>query len=273
MPTLQPNPFDGQPSVDDGISSPEGGLILYRISTQICTRPNVPVLRGINHVRSEVMFFRPNCGCWDCPHCSELLARKWRYRAVNGLRQLEDAGSRADFVTITSHEKLDHAGSLRVLPAAWKKLRIRIVRAAGKCEYFQIPEFHKNGRVHFHMLTTAILPQKWWKDNARQCGFGFMSDVQEVKQLGGVSNYVGKYLTKMLQNWNIPEHFRRVRTSQGFPKLPDMPPNPEWQFDVLPRQLSLQTAVNAAQLDGYAVIVTNGTDAWDIVGMFDGGER
>lgn len=265
MPTLHENSLENQQSVDDGILSAESGLIIYRISRGICTRPNVPYLRGINHQTKQVLIFRPDCGCWDCEHCAAILVKKHRFRAVNGLKVLSDAGSAADFVTVTSHEKLDHGGSLAALPKAWGQLRQRVNYVAGKSEYLLIPEFHKKGRVHFHMLTTAILPARWWKDNARSCGFGFMSDAQEVKALGGVSNYVTKYLTKMIQNSNLPEHFRRVRASNGFPKLPDMPANPDWDFTKIPREVSIAMTVHHAEGLGYQVILSNGTDAWDLV--------
>jgi len=265
MSTLQQNQLENQPSVDDGILSAESGLIIYRITPEICTRPNVPYLRGINHKTKQVLIFRPDCGCWDCAHCADILVKKHRFRAVNGLRVLSDAGMSSDFVTITSHEKLNHQQSLDVLPKAWGKLRDRMHYAAGKSEYLLIPEFHKKGRVHFHMITTAKLPARWWKDNARECGFGFMSDAKEVQKLGGVSNYVTKYLTKMLQFSNLPEHFRRVRTSQGFPKLPEMPENPDWSFVKIPREISLSMTIHHAEGLGYQVILSNGTDAWDFV--------
>jgi hypothetical protein len=272
MPTIQQNSSESQVSVDDGILSAESGLIIYRISTGICTRPNVPYLKGVNHKTHEVLIFRPDCGCWDCPHCAEILVRKHRFRAVHGLQVLSEGGASSDFVTITSHEKLDHQKSLDVLPKAWKKLRERMNYSAGKSEYLLIPEFHKKGRVHFHMLTTAQLPGRWWKNNARECGFGFMSDAQEVKALGGVANYVSKYLTKMLQSPNLPEHFRRVRTSHGFPKLPDMPPNPDWDFSIIPPKDGLQNVVDWALSIGYTPILSNGTDAWDFVEVPKSGE-
>lgn len=254
-------------------TSPEGGLINIRLIQQksTCEQPKRPLLKGINQADKKVLLFRPNCKKWDCPYCGDLRAGKWRYVATFGVNLLLECGLPIDFVTITSHEKLSPDQALAVLSSAWAKLSTRIRREEPIKEYFIITERQRNGKVHLHMVTTAHLSKKWWKDNARECGFGFQSDVREVSSVGGVSKYVTKYLTKAAADASWPARFRRVRTSRGWPDLPEMPPSEGWEFSKLPSEAQLDLEINRALMLGYEVIVADGTSAWDVVkGVRDG---
>lgn len=243
---------------------PEGGLIVYRTFTPDggCQTPNRPMLKAVNPDTREVLFFRPLCKTRSCSYCRQILAKRWVIRAVEGAKVLSSVGV-LDFLTVTSHEKLDPSGSLAVLPKAWKNLHRRVERASGdQPAYYAVPEQHKNGRWHMHAIINVHLSRKWWKDNARSCGLGYQSDVQEVHSLGGVSFYVTKYLTKTLQNSNLPKGAKVVRTSHNWPPLPELPMPPGWTFRQLgKRELNLETDryLNL----GYSVVLADADGAWD----------
>ncbi len=256
-----------EPSQDVDFLSAEGGLTLYRLTQQEsnCIAPNRPMLKAVNRATRQVVFFRPACKSWGCPGCAQKRAKRWVYVARHGTEALLQQGLHVDFLTVTSHEKLGAVGSLSVLSSAWNKLNRRIHRAADTADYFLVPEPHKNGRWHIHAIITAKLPKRWWKDNARACGFGYQSDVQEVRTLGGVHFYVTKYLTKSLQNSNLPRGFRRVRVSQGWPDLPELPSSPDWIFIVLERDRAVAWDVEAYEREGFSVVITDENGAWEIV--------
>jgi hypothetical protein len=168
------------------------------------------------------------------------------------------------FVTITSNEKLDPKGSWWVLPDAWKKLHARIGRKTDGHQYYAVPELHKSDKVHLHMLTTATMRKKWWKDNARECGFGYQNDVQEVVAVGGVGSYVTKYLNKTLQFSNLKPGTRRVRTSQQWPKLPPMAEAEGWEITLMGTE-PLNCAVAELQRRGFMVRFAGSKSAWGVI--------
>jgi hypothetical protein len=202
---------------------------------------------------------------WNCPACGEINAYKAIRRASIGEKVIIDAGMKLDFITVTSHEKLSPSASLAILPKAWNGLNRRVKRENPELtvEYFTVPEQHQDGRWHMHGMTNAKLPRKWWKDNARECGLGYQSDVKEVTDLGGVAHYIAKYMTKMLQNTNLPKHFRRIRTSSGWPKLPEMQPLEGWQFLTVPRDVSMQSEIERYRSMGETCVIADEISSWD----------
>lgn len=248
---------------------PQRGLdsLLEQVAANECKNPKTPILRGINHTRKIAVFFHPRCGMWSCPQCAQINQEIWTWRASLGGRELAIKHGNVDFLTLTSHEKLDAAASVDVWPDAWDKLRKRAGRAAGKLEYFAVPERHKSGRLHVHAIvaTQDELPLRWWKNAARACGMGYQADLQEVIHEGGVGGYVGKYLAKTLQYSNWKKGFRRVRTSQGWPKLPALPQEEGWNFETLPKDVSLYDALIVASDLGYETHLTGHKTAWKYV--------
>jgi len=262
--TIDAHPAQSQ-EFSDFSPSPKGGLILYRTTQQNleCSAPNRPLLKAVSIDQKTVVFFHPRCKQWSCPACGQKNAYKAVLRAFQGSEGFRDGGAPLHFLTVTSHEKLSAAASLAVLPKAWNKLNVRIKRAAAAPEYFAIPEQHKNGRWHLHAIITANLPRKWWKNNARECGLGYQSDVREVKQLGGVPYYIAKYVTKALENAALPKGFRRIRTSSGWPKLESPQPLEGWEFLIVPRENSLQSEVERYQKTGNTVVLADEISSWD----------
>lgn len=76
--------------------------------------------------------------------------------------------------------------------------------------------------MHAHFLTDAQQTTRWYKDNARSCGMGFMAKVENVSTEHKAAAYVSKYIGKSLAGHELPPHFRRVRCSQNWTPLADL---------------------------------------------------
>jgi hypothetical protein len=143
-----------------------------------------------------------------------------------------EAQERFRFLTLTSHEHLETLSkTLYVWPKAWNKLRQRANYAVrAKWHWVMIPEMHKDGRLHVHLIESAGLGTRWWKDNARASGLGWRAEEEEFKS--GADNparaasYASKYLGKQLGVRSWPRYFHHIRTSQHFPELPPFGENP-----------------------------------------------
>lgn len=229
-----------------------------------CSNGKAPYLLGTSAINKRAIIFRARCKMWSCPACAVTNAWVWSFKASEGAHKLYDRGCSIDFVTITPHEKLSKGGAWWVMPKAWMKLQARIRRSAGPFEYFQIPELADNEKPHLHMITTAKLGESWWKDNARECGFGFMSDVQEVWSAGGVITYVLKYITKTITETPMPKGAHRVRTSRGWPK-PEKKPISDWTFKPIPKGAQLDLLGLQLEGYGYTVHLAGPRSAWAIV--------
>jgi len=231
-----------------------------------CPHPHLPFLKGINQEKRRVVFFTPRCKLWSCPVCGPTNVALASWRASEGAKTAFQSKRGLSFVTITSHEKLSAGASWWVLPDAWKKLHRRVQRAAGgPVDYYAVPELHQSGRVHLHMLTTATLKKRWWKDNARACGFGYQNDAQEVVAVGGVAAYVTKYLGKTLQYSNLPKGTRRIRASRGWPKTPELPAQDGWTFQAMDAKSELQSEKSFYERKGFSVVIAGSKSAWDYV--------
>lgn len=230
-----------------------------------CPNTRVPHLCGINASDNRAVIFRPRCKMWSCPVCGKMNAWAWSFRGRDGAHALYDAGKPMSFVTITSHERLTPGQSWWVMPKAWMKLQARVRRQVGKFSYFQLPELTDALQPHLHMICTAMLSKDWWKDNARECGFGYMDDAQEVWKLGGVIGYCMKYLTKTLTHNAIPAHTRRVRTSRDWPKASPRDPPPDWQFLKIPKKTPILNYAQRLEDNGLTVHIMGSRSAWSIV--------
>lgn len=245
---------------------PQGGLItLEQLHQTKCTTPLRPWLVGTHEALHQVVFFQPNCKLWSCPHCAEINRRKWTYRAAHGVQVLIDQGQSVVHITLTSHEKLDAEQTVRVLPFAWKKLRMRMSRASDVYDYYLVPERHEDSRLHVHMLTSAPLPERWWKDNARQSGMGYQAKEREVVDPVKAGYYVSKYLSKSIAETRWKSGFRRVRTSRSWPKLPDIDKPVGWEFLLLDKDLSLADFASHLQNLGYMVSFASSPTGWAII--------
>jgi len=127
--------------------------------------------------------------------------------------------------------------------------RAKSKRAGQLWAYVQVTERQKRGHAHSHILTMfnpgdVIAGEKkrwtlnnqgvrrwemvkaetsaWIADEVVRCGLGSQYDFSTVDTVEGASRYVAKYLFKPSIFENIwPKHWKRVRYSQSFPKMPD----------------------------------------------------
>lgn len=139
------------------------------------------------------------------------------------------------FITITSNPKLkSYAATMWVWPKAWAKLSARMRRAYTGIRYVLIPELHKDGRLHIHMIASGGMTTSWLKKNAPYCGLGFMNEADRIEDVSRAIWYVVKYVSKGLDVNDWPRSFRRIRTSQQWPALDEETPEisdiAEWVY-------------------------------------------
>lgn len=93
----------------------------------------------------------------------------------------------------------------------------------GKFRYIAIPERHKSGAIHWHMVTGGFSPKlidsgvKFRRVSVFNCldwDYGF-SNVQKVRNKIKVANYISKYITKDLVNSPVRKGKKKYWTSQG----------------------------------------------------------
>lgn len=195
------------------------------------------------------------CNDWNCPRCGQQRAREEYGRIVSGARELAKTCS-LFFLTITcrglevSVEDAEN-NYLQWTNRLLTRLRAATKRAGGRWEYASVTERQKRQHPHSHFITTfcppdAILVKKgepkffytsgetfpakhttlqseMVERACTECGLGRQYDLSRVESVEAGSRYVSKYLFKetiFSDKW--PKGWRRVRYSQGWPKLPDV---------------------------------------------------
>jgi len=249
-----------------GLSSPTAGGLTYLEQVAAPTCKNVPMLVGKNEVKLSAVLFRPRCKMWNCETCARINADLWTMRAVGGAQVLKDAGHELVLVTVTAHERHPVKSAVQKLPDQWNKLRNRWQRASEKPQYMLTGEVGKRGHFHIHFITTGGMGTRWWKDNARASGFGYSNDESEGNLSASKSGfYIGKYLAKQLNNNIWAKGLHRVRTSQGWPKLPLLPRDENWQFEVLAKGHSMVQLLCELADSGYRVRMADHKSAWSLI--------
>lgn len=180
-------------------------------------------MKATNYGQKIVYIIRPDCKSWSCEYCGQRRARLWRYNASYGGDVLLSEGSELSFVTLTSHRlvKTPIAGVI-VWRKAWPKLSARWRRKAPGVQYLYVAEVSKMGRFHVHLITTAVLPTRWYKDNAPETGLGYIAKAIPILHAIECGHYVTKYLTKAVADGGWPKYWRRVNTSRKWPKPPEL---------------------------------------------------
>jgi len=198
-----------------------------------CETPQRPYVVASNETYLLGHVFQPRCGKWSCDYCAEMNVLDWAWIASYGASALPDDAVPLRFVTITNRGYVSNARSILIFKSAWPKL-IRKVRykLKAKPEYFLIPEHTKVGKLHAHFLITAQFSDHWWHDNAFAAGLGYQAKSKEVYGPLQAGQYVTKELTKQLQGRGWPVGFRRVRTSQTWPRPPAVERWPGWDFKI-----------------------------------------
>lgn len=161
------------------------------------------------------------CGLWACPECAKINAKKWAWRVQ---LHIERRKLPTYMITLTVRGYIkDVPYAFRMLPKWWDVFRKRMQRElTGKWEYCAFVEaqaLNRSGMPHFHIISLRIPKRQRIKDFAWECGFGYEADIKKVNS-GKASSYVAKYASK--GDPSMPRDFRRVRTSQGWTKLPEL---------------------------------------------------
>lgn len=234
-------------------------------TSSVCKTRNRPVMKARNPETGYVILFRPRCKMWSCPTCAEINQKLWAVRSHSGAEQLIETGRELQFLTLTSNEKLGPDGTLYVWPRAWKKLHARANREAGKSAYMMVPERHSDGRLHMHAISTWGLGSRWWKDNSRECGLGYMAEEKEVNSPVGAACYVVKYISKQLALAQWPRGFRHVRTSRDWPKLPELEKPDGWSFSVLEKEDNLMKEIIRHTFFFDKVLMLDHRAAWQAI--------
>lgn len=167
------------------------------------------------------------CDKWACPVCGPLQAWRWARRIRFGIALSDER--EAYFWTLTLPAWVDTAEKgYEILPARWDNLRKHIQRAMGRWDYAAFVEEHpqRDFIPHMHIISLKASPERL-KDLACHAGFGYMATEDKISG-SHAAFYVSKYCSK--QGRAMPKGFRRVRTSQGWPRLPE----PEYDIPVLP---------------------------------------
>lgn len=191
-----------------------------------CETYNRPFMKAVDEATQTAYFIRPDCKLWGCPACGLRRARLWRHLAAFGADALLLDGHELSFVTLTSHALIvTPAAGIFVWRRAWPKLSARWRRKSPGVQYLYVAEVSKMGRFHVHIVTTATLPTRWYKDNAPETGLGYIAKAKPIDSGLECGHYVTKYLTKAVKDGGWPKHWRRVNTSRKWPK-PDEPETP-----------------------------------------------
>lgn len=95
----------------------------------------------------------------------------------------------------------------------------RLLRKRGYTwEYLAVPERHKNGSYHLHLLQKgSFVPQRELSQLAERAGMGRVCWIKAIDQAGGMEatpKYLVKYMTKDPEQH--PANVNRYAQSQGF---------------------------------------------------------
>lgn len=246
-----------KPSHSEFSDRAAGGLSLReQLAVAWCEMPRRPLLCAKNAVTGEAILYRPNCRQWKCPYCSEQRGRFFMMLAAYGYEELDALGHEIQFATITmpAHIRGTKAGVKR-WRKNWPKLLRRVKRASDHTAYIQVPEQHKDGAYHVHLLTTATITERWLKDNCAETGFGFMDEIEPVRSASKSAGYVAKYLTKESHRLAWPKYLRRVNLSRNWPKPPPLDKNPNWVVERLTENRTVKRWRSVLRAEKWAVSV------------------
>jgi len=233
-----------------------GGLsIKDHLAVQSCEMPFRPLLCAKNKVTGEAILYRPNCRMWKCPYCSVQRGRYFMMIAATGHERLAEEGHKIQFCTITmpGHIRGTNAGIKR-WRSAWPKLLRRIKRCSEHVAYIQVPEQHKDGAYHVHLLTTATITERWLKDNCASCGLGWKDEIELVESASKSAAYVAKYLTKHSHLLTWPKYLRRVNLSRNWPKPDEIEKNPNWSVERLTSNRTVRRWVSILKAEKWTVL-------------------
>lgn len=206
---------------------------------QKCKNTKKIVVFGTNEHQKTALLFNPRCKSWNCDYCAEMNKEHWIHQTARGSQIITMEGRELQFVTLTSRHYATPTKSIYFFQQNWPKLRKRMAGRTNQWRghqniewaYMLIPERHKSGVLHAHLLAaTHISSKRIWKDAAFQSGFGYQIKIDEVVTPLLAADYVAKYLHKGEGAEDWPKGFRRVRHSQNWPMSTEKPlPGWDWK--------------------------------------------
>jgi len=161
------------------------------------------------------------CQQWSCPYCAAIRKRMLAHKCYVGIETYKKSGVKNwYFGTITMHENWRGWASIENYRNNWNKFYQRMKRATdGPLYYVVLPEQHaKDGSLHVHIISTCPQSDRWFKDNSRACGMGYMDENGPLENSAKAAMYVTKYIGKSLGILDWPPKFKRVRFSVGWPE-------------------------------------------------------
>jgi len=283
-------------SIDDNIAigqepylslseSAASGLVLIRTSLRkdVCSTPNRPFLTAIDDQQKRVLMYRPGCKLWSCPECAQHNRRQWTARIANGVRQYQETENQPWwFVTLSTHEKLrGFDRQLHVWRNAWPKLLNRIHRVSvGQLRYVLLPELApETERFHAHALINQSFGAKpsksrknayscaWLHDNPRECGLGYANDIKPIESPAAAAAYTAGYIGKALGVTDWPTNFRRIRTSNSWPELPEQPNQGDLLSWVHQSAAQFTAQVESAWRLGYEVVNVTTGEMFEVIDL------
>ncbi len=245
--------------MDEGSVNPSGseasGLsIIEHLSVISCVTEGRPLLRAKSDHLNIVILYRPRCRLWTCPSCGDLNKRKWVARIAHGVKEYQSEGLEFHFVTLTSHRKLKTAAAtIAVFKHAWYVLSQRARRKHPGMKYVLIPERHESEKLHCHLLTSAHMETRWYKDNSASCGLGYIADEERLLSVARAAYYVSKYAAKQVGKEIWPKGYRRIRTSRSWPQLPPFETGSAFETEILTKQSTVAGELDWWKVKGYTV--------------------
>lgn len=195
------------------------------------------------------------CNHWDCPRCGEQRAKMEYGRIVNGITEIS-AQDALYFITLTCRGRDMPREEALANYGTWTNTVLTALRKDAKkrgltWHYVQVTELQRRGHPHSHILTTyypddlvlgtvdkwnaktkqyepvEALRSKYLQARVKSSGLGEQYDISEVRTAAAAARYVAKYMFKGL-DVELPRKWKRVRYSQGFPKLPEHQDKTAW---------------------------------------------
>lgn len=227
-----------------------------RTKPNTCVKENRIYLSFREPQHKIIYVFRPRCWCWNCAGCAKARANRWAQRMYYVVNKSMSGGQDWYFVTLTSHENCRNFEQTKwVMKKAFPKLYKRMLRKFPDLMYVAIPEPHKDGRLHIHILTNAGMRTRWYKDNARECGFGYEADAKKMDDPRRAAFYAVKYIVKSLTSTQLEgKRFQRVRASKGLPELPEREDFTKNEVEIIGNARDLLRYVMMNEREGWELI-------------------
>ena len=143
------------------------------------------------------------CKSYSCPVCG----KKKVYDLIDRLKGLQLKGYRFFTLTMKSHGNLDDTETnLKRIIDCFNKLnkQLRKDKKFANLQYFRVVEIgKKSGMVHIHGIWNKYIPiarlSKLWLSITKD---SYRVDLQRINNKKDVINYLYKYLTKDIANYN-----------------------------------------------------------------------